>query len=726
MVPTIILLAIWLVFSAVPVYQVIHSRTLAAQAREAAVPAATALTELRAERGLSVEVLAGAAEPDRLESQRSRTDREIAAMRRSLRALAEDAPAAVVSRIRTLDSLITQLPRQRDRVDSEQGGRAETLDYYNKVLDSGIELFETQSHFGPDLQSGRAGHVATELFRSADQMSRAAALGTAALAAGEFTRAEHLEFAGFVGAYRDTIEAELPAAAGRPAALSRELAESQAWQRLSALEDELVEHPPQRPGAFDVDRAEWQQVTGEVAEDLSRISLAQTRAGADLGVHNADGRLTGIVISSLIALGAMLLGILLAVRNARRLVNKFLVSRLESLRDDTLTLASDRLPSVMDRLEDGDDVAVEAELAPLDYGSDEIGQVAEAFSTAHHTAILAAINQNQAKTGANKVFLGIAHRNQGLVHRQLKVLDKMERSEEHPERLDGLFQLDHLATRARRNAESLIILAGEKPGRQWRKPVRLVDVVRSAVAETEHYYRIRVQPTPEVSLIGAAVGDVIHLLAELMDNATSFSPPRSQVQVHSGEAEGGVFVRIVDEGLGMRPADLDEANSLLSSTPKFEDITLRGDSRLGLFVVARLAARRGIDVDLRPGEERGTVAFVLLPREIIAGETGAPRPPAVSPAEETAPGAPAAVEVTRPVSAVPADPPFPSADPDELPERPELPRRKGGENLVPQLRDEKDGTVSEDTAAHTPERTRGNMSAFQKGTSSARQARGHE
>lgn len=704
-VPTTILLAIWLVFSAIPVYQAIHSRVLAAQARDAAVPAVTALADLRAERGRSVEALSGLGDPGQLRRERGRADQHIAELRRSLRALAEDSPEPVINQARALDGLLAELPRQRGRVDTRQITRAETLDYYGRVLASGSELFEIQSRFGHDLDSGRARHVATELFRAADQMSHAAALGTAALGAGEFTREEHLEFTRLVGIYRETLRTELPAAQPNAAAPGEQLTRGSSWRQLSELEDRLVEFPPQRPGPFDVDAAEWRRTTAEVADELDGIARTQARAGADLGVHNADGRLTGIVVASLIGLGAMLLGILLAVRNARRLVNKHLVSRLESLRDDTLTLASHRLPRVLRRLEDGEEFDQRAEPAPLDYGVDEIGQVADAFNAAHHTAVSAAINQSQAKTGANKVFLGIAHRNQGLVHRQLKVLDEMERSEEQPERLDGLFQLDHLATRARRNAENLIILAGEKPGRQWRKPVRLVDVVRSAVAETEHYYRIDVQPTPEVSLIGAAVGDVIHLLAELMDNATSYSTPRSRVQVRSEETPRGVLVQIEDAGLGMRPEDLAAANVLLSSTPQFEDITLRGDSRLGLFVVARLASRRGIEVELRQGHERGTVALVQLPRGIVAADDMPEEPH------------PAQVEVTRPVP-VAAEPQFPQADPDDPNE---LPRRVPRAARVPQ-----EEAVSAATAPHTPERTRGNMSAFQKGTVEARRARGRD
>lgn len=733
--PSIILLAIWLAFSAVPIYQGFHSRVVATEIRDAALPTADAFAALQEERRLVVDRLSGRkTDPTALAAQRPKTDRTVAEMRRTLRVAAESASPEIAGKIRSLDGLLAQLPKQRQRAESGQAGRTEALNYYNEVLDAGLDVFESYTETVADTESGHAGHVGTELFRAADQMSRAASLGTTALADGEFSTAAHLEFAQLVGSYRNTLEAEVPAAEPRAGDIAERLRSGPAWARVAELEDQLIEHPPQRPGRFAVDEAAWRQSTAQVAGDLAAVAVEQVRSGALMAVSNASGHLIGVIVGSLVALAAMLLGILLAARNARVLVNRVLVRRLERLRDDTLLLATERLPNVMERLEHGEELDIEAELTPLNYGADEIGQVADAFNTAHHTAVVAAVKENQAKEGANKVFLGIAHRNQGLVHRQLKTLDKMERSEEHPERLEGLFQLDHLATRSRRNAENLIILAGEKPGRQWRKPVRLIDVIRSAVAETEHYYRIRVHAAPEISLVGAAVGDVIHLLAELMDNATSYSPPRSQVQVYSSDTPRGVLIQIEDEGLGMRPADRDEANVLMATTPRFEDITRRGDSRLGLFVVARLAARRGIEVDLREAEEQGTVAFVLLPPHIVAEEAAQGDKQSMSQlaekARERATGQSVVREArTAPVAAIEepvadVEPRFPSDDPDA--ERPKLPRRDRQQNLAPQLRDEPDGGVAQDTAALQPERTRGTMSAFQRGTLDARRAGGRD
>ncbi|MDI2032826.1 nitrate- and nitrite sensing domain-containing protein [Saccharopolyspora sp. TS4A08] len=733
LVPSIILLGIWLAFSAVPVYQGVHSRMVATEARDASVPSAESFTAIQQERRLSIEKLTGAgADAATMTARRVQTDRRVEGSWAGLQALADAAGPEVAAKLQSLEAQAAQLPKMRQRIDSGQVSRTEVLDFYDRILDTGFDLFESYAHGLAD--GGQAGHAGSELLRAADQMSRATSLGTGALAAGEFTQDEHLEFAQLVGAARNVLDSELPVAEPRPAELGRKLEDDPLWAQVSELQDQLIEHPPERPGRFGIDQATWRQSSGQVTDQLATIGIEQVRASAQSGVSSATGGLVGVIVGSVVALLAMLLGILLAARNARVLINRVLISRLERLRDDTLLLATERLPNVMERLEHGEDLDIEAELTPLDYGTDEIGQVADAFNTAHHTAVVAAVKENQAKEGANKVFLGIAHRNQGLVHRQLKTLDKMERGEEHPERLEGLFQLDHLATRSRRNAENLIILAGEKPGRQWRKPVRLIDVIRSAVAETEHYYRIRVHPAPELSLVGAAVGDVIHLLAELMDNATSYSPPRSQVQVHASDTPRGVLIQIEDEGLGMRPADRDEANVLMATTPRFEDITRRGDSRLGLFVVARLAARRGIEVDLREAEERGTVAFVLLPPHIVAEEAAQGDKQSMSQLAEKARERATERSVVREARTAPVspieepvaefEPRFPSDDPDE--ERPRLPRRDRQQNLAPQLRNEPEGGVAQDTAALQPERTRGTMSAFQRGTLDARRAGGRD
>jgi hypothetical protein len=277
---------------------------------------------------------------------------------------------------------------------------------------------------------------------------------------------------------------------------------------------------------------------------------------------------------------------------------------------------------VIDRLSRGEDVDTAAELPELPRGGDEIGQVAAAFDTAQRAALDGAVRLAREREGHAKVFHNVALRTQSLVGRQLRALDAMENRHQDPEVLDDLFILDHLATRLRRYEENLVILSGHQPGRRWSRPVRVVDVVRSAVGEVEDYSRIDVHVAADLALSGAAVGPVIHLLAELLENATTFSPPDTPVDVRGMTVAKGLVVEIEDRGLGMGEDDYAELNAELASPRAFDMVALADDVRLGLFVVAQLAQRYGISVTLRPSPYGGTLAIVFLPKELIVGQGG--------------------------------------------------------------------------------------------------------
>jgi signal transduction histidine kinase len=205
-----------------------------------------------------------------------------------------------------------------------------------------------------------------------------------------------------------------------------------------------------------------------------------------------------------------------------------------------------------------------------------------------------------------------------IVHRQLKVLDSAERTVDDPDQLQTLFQLDHLATRSRRNAENLIILAGEQPGRQWRNPISLHDIVRGAIAETELYTRVTSGKIPDVSIVGSAVADVVHLLAELVDNGTAYSPDESTVEVRGLVVPRGVLIEVEDRGPGMDPSLLSEINTMLRNPPDFDAMAMSTGSHVGLFVVSRIAARHDITVSLRDSDHGGVRAAVLIPGALVA------------------------------------------------------------------------------------------------------------
>ncbi|MGW5054133.1 nitrate- and nitrite sensing domain-containing protein [Actinokineospora sp. NPDC004072] len=797
--PSVILLVMWAVFSSYTVFDGIYLKAVASGVKEASIPALNTFAAVQRERQLTMTVLYSNRNADAvgLESQQRTTDRAVRELQAAMTELSANAPTEVTVKVEALTEVLGPLDQRRAQVAAGNADPDEIYRYYNSLLDAAHGLFDTQARIVPDPVVVQEAIAAVGLFRAGDYMSRASSVAAAAIARGQFTPTQHVEFTSLVGAYRNQLAAIAPNVADQGVREHhRALTGSEAWQRLTAAENQLIGSPAPPPVDPDTTTGEetaepelpiaagqWQELTTRVSEELIKLTTEQSNAAAQLGLDRADEQFTEVIVGSLIALLAVVTGIVLAMRISRRLVNKALVTRLEQLKNDSLRLAHERLPSLVDRLRQGERVDVAAEVPPLDYGTDEIGQVADAFNAAQYTAVAAAVKESQAREGVNRVFLGIAHRHQGLVHRQLKILDRMEREEENPEHLDSLFQLDHLATRARRNAENLIILAGEQPGRQWRKPVRLLDILRAAVAETEQYVRVRVNQVPDVSLHGVAVADTIHLVAELVDNAASFSPPRSQVEVYTSQVSGGVVVEIEDHGLGMAPEDRDQHNRMLAHPPEFDAMALRGESRLGLFVVARLAARRSIRVELRESPYGGTVALVFLPAEIVAEtaeypvEPERPSPRPRKPAERRGGSVPAAREPALPGHAPPgrshqwADaeeieaqwpvddeeppevaPPRPTteengigpsqhrADPlgEDAPHlpaperngnggRPALPRRQRQQNLAPQLRGEPllpdwADYADDPEEEDSAERVRDTMSAFQRGTRQAREA----
>ena len=485
-----------------------------------------------------------------------------------------------------------------------------------------------------------------------------------------------------------------------------------------------------------------------LATDATDIAVATATDAAAEQSAAADRLLTTITIAVLATVGVAVVAMFFAHRSGLRLIR-----RLGQLRDDTLHTA-DQLPRVLDRLRDGEEVDVHAEIPDLERGDDEIGQVAAAVTVAQRAAADAAGEEARTRAGANAVFLNIAHRSQAIVHRQLQILDEAERAESNSDQLSRLYQLDHLTTRERRNAENLIIMGGLQPRRQWRRPVAMADVARSAISESEQYTRITLGEVPETYVDGAAVGDLIHLLAELVDNATSFSPPQCPIDVQAHAVGRGVVIEVQDRGLGIEPEPRARLNQMLAQPPDFGLMTLSDDSRLGIFVVARLAHRHGVRVTLMESPYGGVQAIVLVPNAVLVdasaadeatstddgperagperagngytngsrngsanGHGGTASGVAPAPAGETAaaPVAPAPEPVAdeAPVdeSVVPDPPPAPL---------PVLPERQPQVHLARELHDEPD--LDDDVTDDEPpvQRSRSAMSALQKGSRAAR------
>ncbi|RKT11563.1 signal transduction histidine kinase [Streptomyces sp. 1114.5] len=344
------------------------------------------------------------------------------------------------------------------------------------------------------------------------------------------------------------------------------------------------------------------------------------------------GQRTALAAGTVVVAVVLLVSLIRGIRAARALSG-----RLSGLRADILSLAQQEIPDVVGRLRAGEPVPTPPAWAPSRRVGDEVQQTADGLAAVRQAAVAAIVHQAQGREGTKKVFLNIARRTQILIHRQISMLDALEREHEEPELLRELFAVDHLATRMRRNAENLVILGGALPARRWRNAVPMVNVLRSAVSETENYARVVVQGVPRASLSGQAVADVIHLIAELIENGTTFSPPYTQVQVSAQEVPKGLAVEVEDRGLGMTGEEYERLNEYLANPPELDVSALGDDLRLGLFVVARLAARHDIQVTLRPSPYGGTRAVVLVPSVLLEQ----PEQPAA------VPGLPSGARVTR-------------------------------------------------------------------------------
>ena len=398
---------------------------------------------------------------------------------------------------------------------------------------------------------------------------------------------------------------------------------------------------------------------GSSAENPAYTNAANGSAYLVSSLHSVEQRFMSSIIgqsasqrgkairSALIDSAAVMLVLALALFFTTA-VGRSMTRPLRRLRSGALDVAGVRLPETVRRMTKGDVTDAALEVQPIDVDStDEIGEVARAFDQVHREAVRLASNEAALRGNVNAMFVNLSRRSQSLVERQIRLIDDLEQGEQDPERLANLFQMDHLATRMRRNSENLLVLAGHELSRQRAEPVALVDVLRAAVSEIEQYERVVPNIQPGISVRGQSVNDVVHLLSELAENATTFSPADTPVNV-SGHLlnSGGALLDISDRGVGMDADEMAHANWRLDNPPVVDVAVSR---RMGLFVVAQLASRHGIRVRLRPAAMGGLTALVWLPDEVITREAfpttmgfrrsqppanGAAEPPAGPPADE--------------------------------------------------------------------------------------------
>ncbi|UUU20250.1 sensor histidine kinase [Streptomyces sp. DSM 40750] len=746
MVPVVSLLALWAYATVTTAQDVARFRQSQRVDASVRAPVADAVTALQAERVAAVRYATrpSTERESALRRLSQRSDRAVAALRlgdRHTVADGTDLPAGVAERLAGFVTGAEQLGALRTSVLDRRTGWAETYERYTTTISTAFGVGGALTGI-QDAALGSDARVLLEFSRAAEALAQEDALLAGARLAGTLDRERLRLFTGAVDTRRTLTEAAGADLRGPERAAWQELAGGGAYADLRAVEDEVLASHPGAQALHAAPEAAWKSLHARVQDDMRGIEADAGREVADRADPFTRALLTPAGAAVLLGLAAVAASLVISVR-----IGRGLVVELVSLRNGALEIARRKLPHAMRRLRAGEEIDVNTEAPPGPPAEDETGQVAEALGTVHRAALRAAVERAELASGISGVFVNLARRSQVLVHRQLSLLDSMERRSDDPDELSDLFRLDHLTTRMRRHAESLIILSGAAPGRAWRMPVSLTNVVRAAVSEIEDYARVEVRQLPEAKIVGTAVADLTHLLAELVENAAQFSPPHTRVRITGEPVGNGYAVEVEDRGLGMGKETLAEANRRIEQS---EALDLFDSDQLGLFVVSRLSARHGIKVHLRTSPYGGTTAVVLLPTTLLhSGVTErSPRAAAEArpqPEERAYARVPAAVAqepvaqstdrraLMAPVASArqtttdgPPEPPpgvttlrphRPSPEPERTDE---LPRRVRQANLAPQLREQPTGqpapaeTLRADDA-RTPELVRDRMAAYSDG-----------
>ncbi|MEV0220794.1 nitrate- and nitrite sensing domain-containing protein [Streptomyces sp. NPDC050704] len=756
MVPVVSLLALWAYATVTTAQDVSRLRQLQRVDSQVRAPVAAAVAALQDERTAAVRYATKPAADQEADLKKlaARTDRTVAELRlgdHNTVADSEELPSGVAGRLEAFVTRAEQLRSVRTGVLDRRTGWDDTYERYTETISTAFGVGGALTGI-QDAEIGSDARVLLEFSRAGESLAQEDAVLAGARLAGSLDGQRLRMFTGAVDTRRLLTEAAVADLRGPERTAWQDLAEGSAYGDVHAAEDKAL---ATRPGGRVLDaapEARWNAAHARVQDDMRAIEADAGRGVADRADPFRRGLLSAAGAAVLLGLVAVAASLVISVR-----IGRGLVIELVSLRNTALEIARRKLPHAMRKLRAGEEIDIRAEAPSGPPAEDETGQVVEALGTVHRAALRAAVERAELASGISGVFVNLARRSQVLVHRQLNLLDSMERRSDDPNELSDLFRLDHLTTRMRRHAESLIILSGAAPGRAWRMPVSLTNVVRAAVSEVEDYARVEVRQLPETSVIGTAVADLTHLLAEIVENAAQFSPPHTRVRITGEPVGNGYAVEIEDRGLGMGKETLAEANHRIEQS---EALDLFDSDRLGLFVVSRLAARHAIKVHLRTSPYGGTTAVVLLPtallhtgaeersgtrkaeaerpaeREYARVPAPAPkrdsveamneRPALVAPLQTAAEASMGGSRDSHPpgVTALRLHRPENDADDAEGDTRAEesdgLPRRVRQASLAPQLREERPAEPAEaagrrDDEERTPEAVRDRMAAYRDG-----------
>ncbi|GAA3912992.1 hypothetical protein GCM10023084_76130 [Streptomyces lacrimifluminis] len=652
-------------------WQAVHDRT--EEGKRFGNPLATVFFNLQAERRLSAAALAesdtGRSE---LTRQRALTDKSV----RSLDAVGT-VPSALAKAFQEVTLGLKKLPAYRDAVDRRSADQQQTFDAYTGVIASSMQLFEDFGNVS-FAETAVLTRPALDAQWGLEMISREDAIIIAGVASGRLTGEQRFAISELIGSQQHIFgEKVVPQLSEARAKAYQDVLSGADWKRKTSVEQSLLTTTDaDDKGRTAVSAAlgkTWQQSIAEITPQLLGAGNAYSEDLAASTDDELDSLTANMIVNSAVSASVVLLMLFLSLR-----LTGTLRRRIFGLRAEALEL-QERLPDIVERLRGGEKVDTDAELPEICHGDDELGQLGQALNQARGSALETAVREVELYRGFERLLQRIARRTQLLIGMQLKRLGEMQRRHEDPEVLEGLFDLDHLTARLRRYEENLVILGNGTPQRRWRRPVLLRDILRSAQGEVQDYRRIRIDSDGETWLSERAVGPMVHLLAELMENAVSFSRPPNPVEVTASRVGRGVAIEIEDRGMGMDPEQYAEANQLMAAPPRMDVMSRADDARLGLYVVARLAANLGIRVELRPSSFGGTRVVVLVPAELVsAGGPVRGRPAALPAAPEplAPPAAPVPARLALHSTATrsgptdtstrPATPAVPAPDPHTL------------------------------------------------------------
>ncbi|WP_344340300.1 sensor histidine kinase, partial [Kitasatospora putterlickiae] len=631
---------LWAVTSGVTFFDFQRQADQGLLAQKAGQPSNIVYYNLQEERRLSAEALARPGTvTEQLQRQRKLTDEAVQKFQTLSRETAGSAPAEVLSAVAEARRAMDRLGDQRAAVDKGTADQQGVYTYYTDLIAVDLRLFTALSH----VDNGEVTWISKTLvnsFWAKEMLAREDAILARGWPSGRLSASEYQLVQQAIGAQDHLFAVQVvPYLPEDERGSWSELMSGAAWQAKATVEQALT-----RPAAADATgtvrlpqlQDQWRQAVDQVNPQLVKLLETRTDGVVEVGKGSFLSLLTRVALTAVIGLIAVIAVVLASWRLTRSLRR-----RIKDLHHQAQELER-TLPEVVERLSRGEQVDVEAESRAITPGSharggDELAELGQAMNLARTAALETAVRQAEQHRGFERLLQRIARRTQLLIGQQLRKLDTLERRHEDPEVLEGLFDLDHLTARLRRYEENLVIMAGGQPQRKWRKPVPLLDVLRAAQGEVQEYRRIVLDVEGHPWLSERAVGPVAHVVAELMENAASFSKPPTPVDVRAAVVGRGLAIEIEDRGLGMDLEQYDAANTLMAAAladdPPRTDMLARGDDiRLGFHVVGRLAAAIGLQIEFRPSAFGGTRVVVLVPGEyVLDGDAGLPDGAAVTP-----------------------------------------------------------------------------------------------